>query len=194
MKLIIGLGNPGSEYKHTRHNVGFETIDKLAYDFKVRLKKRRFRSLYGEVKIAGVQCLLVQPQTYMNLSGEAVRAMLQFYKLPPSEIIVVFDDVSLPVGDVRVRERGSAGGQNGMKSIIENLKTDEFTRVRIGIGAKPDGWDLKDYVLSRFGNGEWEDMINGITQAGDAVQLCVKDGVVAAMNKFNKRVTGNAPS
>jgi PTH1 family peptidyl-tRNA hydrolase len=194
MKLIIGLGNPGSEYKHTRHNVGFETIDKLAYDFNARLKKRRFRSLYGEVKIAGVQCLLVQPQTYMNLSGEAVRAMLQFYKLPPSEIIVVFDDVSLPVGDVRVRERGSAGGQNGMKSIIENLKTDEFTRVRIGIGAKPDGWDLKDYVLSRFRNDEWEAMINGITQAGDAVQTCVRDGVVAAMNKFNKRVTENAPS
>ncbi len=189
MKLIIGLGNPGDEYKHTRHNVGFETIDKLAYDFNVKIKKRRFRSIYGELKIGGTQCLLVKPQTYMNLSGEAVRAMLTFYKLPPSEIIVIVDDVSLPVGDVRVRERGSAGGQNGLKSIIENLRTDEFTRVRIGIGAKPEGWDLKDYVLSRFGRGEWEAMIAGITQAGDAAQLCVKEGTVAAMNKFNKKIS-----
>ncbi len=186
MILIAGLGNPGDGYKHTRHNVGFETLDKLAYDFNIAVKRRRFRSVLGEGKIAGRQVLLVKPQTYMNLSGEAVRAVMQFYKLPPSDLIVVCDDVNLPAGEVRVRERGSSGGQKGMKNIIENLGTEEFVRVRIGIGAKPDGWDLADYVLSKFKKEEWDDMVAGITKAGDAVETCLRDGIVAAMNRFNR--------
>ncbi len=186
MILIAGLGNPGDGYRHTRHNVGFETVDKLAYDFNIAVKKRRFRSVLGEGKLAGKQVLLLKPQTYMNLSGEAVRAAVQFYKLPPSDLIVICDDVNLPAGEVRVRERGSSGGQKGMQNIIENLGTDEFTRVRIGIGAKPVGWDLADYVLSRFKTEEWEEMIASITKAGDAVEACLKEGTAAAMNRFNR--------
>ncbi len=188
MKIIVGLGNPGEEYKHTRHNVGYETIDKLSYDFKIRVKKRRFRSVYGEGKIAGTQVLLVKPLTYMNLSGEAVRAILQFYKLPPSDLIVIFDDVNLPTGDVRVREKGSSGGQKGMKSIIQNLSTEDFARVRIGIGAKPEGWDLADYVLSRFKKEEWDAMIDGVTKAGDAAVACLSGDIASVMNRFNRTV------
>ena len=189
MRIIIGLGNPGNTYKGTRHNVGFETIDKLCFDFGIKLKSnRRFRAHIGEGRIGKSQVLLVKPQTYMNLSGQAVIAILKYYKLPPSEIIVVYDDVSLSVGDIRVRERGSAGGQKGMIDIIAKLSTDEFPRVRIGIGEKPEGWDLADYVLSRFPKAEWEAMIQGVTKAGDAVQLILKDGTAAAMNEFNRRL------
>jgi len=189
MRVIIGLGNPGNAYKGTRHNVGFETIDKLCYDFGIKLKSnRRFRAHVGEGRIGQAPVLLVQPQTYMNLSGQSVMAVLKYYKLPPSEIIVVYDDVSLPVGDIRVRERGSAGGQKGMIDIIAKLATDEFPRVRIGVGEKPEGWDLADYVLSRFPKSEWEAMIQGVTKAGDAAQLILKEGITAAMNEFNRRL------
>jgi PTH1 family peptidyl-tRNA hydrolase len=187
--IIAGLGNPGQAYKGTRHNVGFECIDKLSYDFKIKMKNnRRFRSHTGEGIIAEAQVLLAQPQTYMNLSGEAVTAMLKFYKLPPSALIVVYDDASLPAGDIRVRERGSSGGQKGMENIIAHLKTEEITRVRIGIGAKPADWDLADYVLSRFKREEWDAFIRGVTLAGDAVAYMVKEGTAAAMNRFNKRL------
>jgi len=189
MRIIIGLGNPGNAYKGTRHNVGFETIDKLCFDFDIKLKNnRRFRAHVGEGKIGQAPVLLVKPQTYMNLSGQAVKAILNFYKLPPSEIIVVYDDISLPVGDIRVRERGSAGGQKGMIDIIAKLATEEFPRVRIGIGAKPENWELSDYVLSRFSRREWEGMIQGVTKAGDAVGLILRDGALGAMNEFNRRL------
>ncbi|MCL2527756.1 MAG: aminoacyl-tRNA hydrolase [Defluviitaleaceae bacterium] len=189
MHIIIGLGNPGNAYKGTRHNVGFETIDKLCFDFDIKLKpNRRFRAHIGEGRIGQVPVLLVKPQTYMNLSGQAVASILKFYKLPPSEIIVVYDDTSIPVGDIRVRERGSAGGQKGMVDIIAKLATDEFSRVRIGIGEKPEGWDLADYVLSRFPKKEWEAMIQGVTKAGDAVQLILKEDTATAMNEYNRRL------
>jgi len=189
MRIIIGLGNPGKRYKGTRHNVGFETINKMAYDHNITLKNHsRFRSFVGEGKIKNTPILLVQPMTYMNLSGEAVRLILNFYKLPPEEIIVIYDDVSLPVGDIRVRERGSAGGQKGMVNIIAQLKTDEFARVRIGVGDKPPGFSLADYVLSRFLKEEWDDMIQGITSAGDAAEEILQAGTISAMNKFNKRL------
>ena len=190
MQIIIGLGNPGDKYKGTRHNVGFETIDKLCFDFNIKLKNnRRFRAHVGEGQIGHANVLLVKPQTYMNLSGQAVSAILTFYKLPPSAIIVVYNDVNLPVGDIRVRERGSAAGQKGMIDIIAKLGHDEFTRVRIGVGQKPENWDLSDYVLSRFQKPEWEAMIQGITKAGDAVGLILKDGTGAAMNEFNRKVS-----
>jgi len=189
MQIIIGLGNPGGTYKGTRHNVGFETIDKLAYDFNITMKKNtRFRAEVGEGRMANKKVMLVQPTTYMNLSGEAVRAILDFYKLLPQDIIVIYDDINLPVGDIRVREKGSAGGQKGMVDIIHQLHTDEFTRVRIGVGDKPPGWKLNDYVLSRFLREEWDDMIKGITKAGDAVELILKQGAKDAMNFYNKKL------
>ena len=189
MRIIIGLGNPGDAYRGTRHNVGFETMDKLSYDFNIKLKNnRRFRAHVGEGRIGQAPVLLVKPQTYMNLSGQSVKAILNYYKLPPSDIVVVYDDVSLPVGDIRVRERGSAGGQKGMIDIIAKLATDEFPRVRIGIGEKPESWDLADYVLSRFPKKEWEAMIEGVTKAGDAVRFILKEGTAAAMNEFNRRL------
>ena len=189
MRVIIGLGNPGDTYRGTRHNVGFETIDKLSHDFNIKLKNnRRFRAHTGEGRIGQTPVLLAKPQTYMNLSGQTVKAILSYYKLPPSDIIVVYDDVSLPVGDIRVREKGSAGGQKGMIDIIAKLGLDEFPRVRIGIGEKPENWDLADYVLSRFPKAEWEAMIQGVTKAGDAVSFILKEGTAAAMNEFNRRL------
>ena len=189
MRIIIGLGNPGDAYRGTRHNVGFETIDKLSFDFNIKLKNnRRFRAHIGEGRIGQTPVLLAKPQTFMNLSGRSVKTILNFYKLPPSEIIVVYDDVSLPVGDIRVREKGSAGGQKGIMDIIAQLATDEFPRVRIGIGEKPENWDLADYVLSRFPKSEWEAMIQGVTKAGDAVGFILREGTAAAMNEFNRKV------
>jgi len=194
MQIIVGLGNPGGTYKGTRHNVGFETIDKLAYDFNITMKKNtRFRAMVGEGRIGNKKVILVQPTTYMNLSGEAVRTVLDFYKIPPQDIIVIYDDVNLPVGDIRVRERGSAGGQKGMVDIIHQLSTDEFPRIRIGIGETPPGWTLKDYVLSRFLKEEWDDMIKGITKAGDAVELILKQNTRDAMNKYNKKLAKPKP-
>jgi len=189
MHIIVGLGNPGTRFKGTRHNVGFETIDKLCYDHNITMKKNnRFRAQIGEGTIAGMPIILVQPNTYMNLSGEAVSKILRFYKLPPSEMIVIYDDVALPVGEIRVRERGSAAGQKGMINIIAHLRTDEFPRIRIGVGDKPPGFSLSDYVLSRFLREEWPDMIAGITKAGDAAEQILKEGTVLAMNAFNKRL------
>ena len=191
MRLVVGLGNPGSRYKGTRHNVGFETIDKLSYDFDIDLKNnRRFRAYTGEGRILGVRVMLVQPQTYMNLSGEAISRILAYYKLLPQDIIVVYDDTALPVGVIRVRERGSAGGQKGMTNTIALLGTDEFPRVRIGIGDKPPGFSLSDYVLSCFLREEWDDMIKGITKAGDAVQTILTEGTVRAMMLYNEKVAG----
>jgi len=188
MVLITGLGNPGNTYKGTRHNIGFEAIDKMAYDFGISMKpNRRFKAVIGEGRIGGKQVILAQPQTFMNLSGEAVRAITQFYKIPAQNLIVIYDDIALPVGDIRVRQRGSSGGQKGMVSIIAQLKTEEFPRVRIGIGEKPPGFKLADYVLSRFFKEEHEAMIKGVTNAGDAVELIIKEGTDSAMNKYNKK-------
>jgi len=189
MRIIIGLGNPGKAYQGTRHNVGFDTIDKLCNDLDIKLKPhRRFRAHVGDGRMGQSAVLMVKPQTYMNLSGQSVQAILAFYKLPPSEIIVVYDDISLPVGDIRVRERGSAGGQKGMVDILARLGTDEFPRVRIGIGNKPENRDLADYVLSRFAKSEREAISQGIAAAGEAVGLILSDGTATAMNEFNRRL------
>jgi len=187
-RVIVGLGNPENEYKGTRHNVGFEVINKLGHDYRIPVKKNKYRAHIGEGEIARRRVLLVKPQTYMNASGESVVAVLRFYKIPPSELIVVYDDVSLPVGDIRVREKGSAGGQKGMKSIIECLGTDDFPRVRIGIGQKPPDWDLADYVLSRFAKNELAVINESIGKAGDAVVLMLSEGIASAMNQYNTRI------
>ena len=187
MMLIIGLGNPGKEYSGTRHNAGFEVIDKLAYDYNIDVSKGKHKAVIGEGNIKGKKAVLIKPLTFMNLSGESVREAVNWYKVTPQDIIVIYDDISLSVGEIRVRQKGSAGGHNGMKSIIQQLGTDEFTRVRVGVGEKPQGWDLADYVLGKFSKEEIPVIIEGFTKASEAVELILTKDVNAAMNKFNKK-------
>ena len=187
MLLITGLGNPEKDYRNTRHNIGFEVLNKFVYDHNLAFTKAKFRSHLAEGTVYGQKVLLIKPQTYMNLSGQAVREALLFYKLGPENLIVVYDDIAVDVGDIRIRKQGSAGSHNGMKNIIYLLESDEFTRIRVGIGAKPPGYTLSDYVLSRFAKNEVESVIDGITKATDALEIILKDSTDAAMNKFNKR-------
>ena len=189
--LLAGLGNPEREYKGTRHNTGFEVINKLAFDHNVSINKAKHRAHTGEGVIAGRRVLLAKPQAFMNLSGECVRDLLRYYSLSAADLVVVYDDCDLPLGEIRVRVRGSAGSHNGVNNIIYHLETDEFARVRVGIGEKPEKWDLADYVLSRFGKDEMEGMIRGVTLAGEAVETILIDGAEAAMNKFNGKAGKN---
>ncbi|MDR1736834.1 MAG: aminoacyl-tRNA hydrolase [Oscillospiraceae bacterium] len=181
--LIAGLGNPGREYEDTRHNAGFRVIDILAGRWGIKkIKKLKFRSLYAEH--AG--SVLLKPQTFMNLSGQAIRQAAEFYKLPPGRVIVVFDDVSLPLGKIRVRAKGSDGGHNGMKDILYHLQSDAFPRVRIGLGANPrPGADLSDWVLGRFTPGEIPVILKAFDLAADAAEEILKNGAESAMAKYN---------
>lgn len=191
MKAIIGLGNPGRDYKWTRHNVGYEVVNKLAYDNNIDMNREKFRAVVGEGHIGFEKVIFIEPITYMNLSGESVREFVSFYKLNPEDIIVVCDDINLPVGYIRIRRKGSDGGQKGLRNIIYQLGYDNFTRVRVGVGEKPPKWDLAKYVLSKFTPEENDDIIKGITDAGDAVEMIVKQGDAAeAMNKYNKKGIG----
>ena len=142
MKLIVGLGNPGKEYSGTRHNVGFAVIDELSNEYSIDVSKGKFKGVYGEGRINNERVILLKPLTYMNLSGESIKAVSDFYKIPVEDIIVIYDDISLPVGGLRIREKGSAGGHNGIKSIIAHLKTDEFPRIKVGVGSKPEGGEI----------------------------------------------------
>ena len=187
MILIAGLGNPEKDYRNTRHNIGFEVLNKYAYDNNLNFNKAKFRSHIVEAHIGGQKIMLMKPQTYMNLSGEAIRDAMIFHKLELEDLIVVCDDTALDVGEIRIRKQGSSGGQNGLKNIIYQLDSDVFTRIRVGIGAKPSGYDMKDYVLSRFRQGETESMIEGVTKATDALDIIIRENVNAAMNKFNKK-------
>nr|WP_317357213.1 aminoacyl-tRNA hydrolase [uncultured Tyzzerella sp.] len=191
MKLIIGLGNPGSEYKWTRHNVGFEVIDKLSYDFNINVNKNKFKAIYGEGIIHNEKVLLIKPLTYMNLSGECVRDFLHFYKdITLDDIIIICDDINLPLGSIRIRKKGSDGGQNGLKNVIYHLNSDSFPRLRIGVGQKPEHFTLANFVLSKFNKDEEIDIIKGITMATDAIEIFIKDkqnGLCNAMNLFNKK-------
>ena len=186
MYTIFGLGNPGREYEATRHNTGFRVIDKLASDYNINMGKFKLRSFMGEGNIGGEKVILVKPQTFMNLSGEAVASYIRFYKPEADKIIIVYDDASLPLGAVRIRREGSAGGHNGTKSIISCLGTDIFTRVKVGIGEKPSGWELSDYVLSKFGKDDEPLILSGIDKAALAVRLIITDGIDYAMNKSNQ--------
>ena len=185
--LVVGLGNPGAQYATTRHNAGFLAVDRIAERLSVRVDRVRFRALTGEGTLAGVRVLFLKPQTFMNLSGESVREAAAYYHIPPENIVVLYDDVCLPVGRLRVRAKGSDGGHNGMKSIIARLGTEEFPRVRIGIGEKPSGWDLADYVLGRFPAEEEPLMREALADAARACELFVMDELSAAMNLFNKK-------
>lgn len=188
MKLICGLGNPGRQYENTKHNMGFRVIDALGDSYHIPVNKIKHRALEGNGIVDGEKLILLKPQTYMNLSGESVKEAMQFYKIGIEDLIVVYDDISLPVGAVRVREKGSAGGHNGMKNIIAHLGSDQFVRVRVGVGAKPAGWDLADYVLSGFAPNEEKEVENGIALAAKAVDLLVKNGLQKAMNAVNTSV------
>lgn len=195
MKIIAGLGNPGKEYGNTRHNVGFEVIAKLAYDYNIDMNRSKFKAVMGEGRIGFEKVVLLQPITYMNLSGECLREAVNFYKCDKKDIIVVCDDINLPLSYIRVRAKGTDGGQKGLRNIMYQLGYDDFTRVRVGVGEKPKEWDLKDYVLSKFTKEEEKDIIKGITDAADAVSMIVKaDGEVSeAMNKYNKKVSKPKP-
>lgn len=189
MQIIIGLGNPGSQYAGTRHNVGFEVINCLARDNNIDINRAKHRAHIGEGFIKGNKVMLVKPQTYMNLSGESVGEVLRFYKLGAEDIIVVYDDASLDVGQLRIRQAGSAGGHNGIKNIIERLDTDVFLRVKVGIGEKPDNWDLADYVLSRFKKDEEGIIAQSIERAAAAVEMIASGELTAAMNRYNPKGT-----
>lgn len=184
--LIVGLGNPGDKYEYTRHNTGFLTLDRLATEENFRINKIKFKSLMGEVRLNGHRCLVIKPQTFMNNSGEAVREVCTFYKIPPENVIVIFDDISLPCGKLRVRRKGSDGGHNGIKSIIYHLKSDAFPRIKVGVGAKPHpDYDLADWVLSTFKKDEMEELKSAIEKACEAIRLIADGKTDQAMNKFN---------
>jgi len=185
MYFIVGLGNPGTRFNTTRHNIGFEVIERLAYDYRIKVDKKKHHAFVGRGVIKGEKVVLMMPQTYMNDSGRAVADALNFYKEGSDSVILIYDDTSLDIGRLRIRERGSAGGHNGVKSIISHLGTQEFDRVKVGVGEKPPGWDLADYVLSRFDAGEMKTMIEAVKMSADAVVTMVDEGVQTAMNKFN---------
>lgn len=184
--LIVGLGNPGRQYETTRHNAGFLCMDLLADRLGVKINKIKFKSVIGDAVISGRRCLLMKPQTFMNLSGEAVEQCCSFYKIPPERVIVIFDDISLPCGGLRIRRKGSDGGHNGIKSIILLLNSDAFPRIKLGIGAKPHpDYDLADYVLSHFGKEEAEAMKQAMAKACDALEMMVDGRIDDAMSKFS---------
>ncbi len=188
MFVIAGLGNPDRRFEKTRHNIGFDTIDALAARYGIAVKEKGYRALTGSGVIEGVKVLLVKPQTYMNNSGESLAQVMQFYKLDPAaELLVIFDDISLAPGNLRVRKKGSAGGHNGIKSIIEHLGTQEFARIKIGVGEKPQGWDLADHVLSRFPQEERRLVDEAVDEAVEAAALIVRGDVDEAMNRFNAK-------
>ena len=184
--LIVGLGNPGKQYERTRHNAGFRAIDLLAQKLGCKIDKGKFQGLYGQTTIDGKKLFLLKPQTYMNLSGRSVLQLSAYYNIPPQRIIVMFDDISLEPGRLRVRAEGSAGGHNGIKSMIQELGSQEFPRVKIGVGAKPHAeQDLADWVLSTFGSSEEKPLSAALEAAGEAA-LCVIDrGVPEAANRYN---------
>ena len=192
MFLIAGLGNPTAKYEHTRHNVGFDAADYLIDTYRipysgVRHKaEHKFKALIGKGTIEGHPVLLAKPQTFMNLSGESIGEIVRWYKLDPSrDMIILSDDVTLDAGTTRIRRKGSAGGHNGMKNIIQHVGSQEFVRIRVGVGKKPDHMDLADYVLSRFGKEDLANIRESCGNACDAVETILADGTVAAMNKFN---------
>lgn len=185
MKIIVGLGNPEKKYDGTRHNIGFAVLDRIADKYNISMDIKKHKGLCGKGIIEGEKVVLVKPMTYMNLSGECVREVADFYKAGPQDILVIFDDISLEPGKIRIRAKGSAGGHNGIKSIIAHLGSEQFARIKCGIGEKPKGYDLADYVLGHFSKDELEIIDSGIQRAQEACACILTQGIDAAMNKFN---------
>lgn len=188
MYVIAGLGNPDKKYENTRHNIGFDVIDALAEKYNISMNEKKHKAICGRGLVAGVKVLLVKPQTYMNLSGDSIAEVLEFYKLDADEeLIVIFDDISLAPGNIRIRKKGSAGGHNGIKSIIARCGSSGFSRIKVGVGEKPKGWDLADYVLGHFSKEEREYVEDAISDAIKAAEYMVNDETDRAMNEFNAK-------
>lgn len=185
MYIIAGLGNPGKKYENTRHNIGFIALDYMSALFDIKVNKIKHKAIVGEGKIEGERVMLVKPQTFMNLSGESVREIADYYKVPVENIIIIYDDISLEPGSVRIRKKGSDGGHNGIKSIIYQLNSDAFPRIKLGVGAKPPGYDLADWVLAKFTDDDIKIMSKSVETAAKAVPEIIKSGTESAMNKFN---------
>ena len=187
MYIIAGLGNPTREYEKTRHNVGFDTIDVLADMYRIDVDTKKHKALIGKGIIEGQKVILAKPQTFMNLSGESLRPIMDFYKLEPEDFIIIHDDIDLDVGRLRIRRKGSAGGHNGLKSIISHLGSMDFPRVKIGVGEKPKGYDLADYVLGHFPVEERKVMDDATKTAAEAIRMIITESADAAMNHFNSK-------
>ena len=184
--LIVGLGNPGVAYEHTRHNIGFQVLDQLGERQKKPIQRLKFKALTNLFTISGEKVLVMKPVTYMNLSGEAVRPAADFYKIPPERILVVSDDTALPAGRLRIRKGGSAGGHNGLKSIIQHLGSDQFPRLRVGVGEKPHpDYDMADWVLGKFTGEDKKKMDQAVERAAEAIECILKDGLDRGMSRFN---------
>jgi len=184
--LVVGLGNPGKQYVNTRHNVGFDAIDLISERTGIKVTKVKCKALIGQGIIEGKRVILAKPQTFMNLSGESVRDLVEWYKIDIKNIMVIYDDIDLPLGRLRVRPKGSAGTHNGMRSVIYQLQSDEFPRIRIGIGKPPEGWELADFVLGRFGTEDRKLVEQCISKAADAAVDIIKSDVEYAMNIYNR--------
>ena len=190
MYIIAGLGNPKKEYDNTRHNIGFAMIDALADKYNINVMDVKHKAITGKGIISGQKVILAKPLTFMNLSGESIRQLTDYYKVDPeTEVIIISDDISLPPGLIRVRKKGSAGGHNGLKNIIQQLGTEGFRRIRIGVGEKPKGYDLADYVLGHFSKEEQPFMKEGIEKAIGALEMILSDDIDCAMNEYNKKVS-----
>lgn len=188
MFLIVGLGNPGKQYEHTRHNVGFDCLDALAEKYNISICEKKHKALVGKGVIEGVKVVLAKPQTFMNLSGESVAELVNYYKLDPEEeMMVIFDDISLAPGNIRIRKKGSAGGHNGIKNIIAMTGTQNFMRIKVGVGEKPKGWDLADHVLGHFNKEDQAKVEDAIKDAIGAAGMMVQGDVDRAMNDFNSK-------
>jgi len=187
VKVIIGLGNPGKKYEDTRHNAGFMAIDKISDKWNIPVQQHKFRAIVGEGRIEGEKVLLVKPQTYMNLSGESVIEVLSFYKLTPDDIVVIYDDLDLPCGQLRLRLKGSAGGHNGIKSLIQHMSTQEFKRIKVGIGRPEPGRSVSDYVLQTFSAAERPVINAAVEQAAEAAAMWTREPFELVMNRYNSR-------
>ena len=189
MYIIVGLGNSTSQYARTRHNVGFDAVDAIAERYGISVDTKKYKALYGKGVIEGQKVILAKPQTYMNASGESVRELIDYFKIDETEeLIVMYDDISLEPGQIRLRAKGSAGGHNGIKSIIAHLGGQEFKRIKIGVGEKPKGWDLADHVLGRFSKEDREAVEEALKRTRDAAVMIMTQGMDAAMNEYNRKV------
>ena len=186
MYIIAGLGNPGKKYEHTRHNVGFDVMDVLAEKYNIRMDEKKYKAICGKGMIGSEKVVLVKPQTFMNLSGESIAEAVNFYKVDPaSELLVIFDDISLAPGRIRIRKKGSAGGHNGIKNIIAQVGTEQFARIKVGVGEKPQGWDLADHVLGNMDKADRTLAEEAFLDAVSAVELIVDGKIEQAMNDYN---------